>query len=172
MPKNNTATDNQSVESDTASLLDSNIISEIVSQPLTGQFQVALARVNLRGDEKGQSKYNLLLIDQESTDQLEAHAEEFKFTGVNDQGQHWVSVTMDGRSVAELMRKGNGHKALLMGGTLTITDTVNDRPVGHFTVAKDSVRPVTIADGGLQKVRQARETVASGETTGLASLRR
>lgn len=143
----------------------------------TDTFAVTDARVNLRGDEEKQGRYNIMLTDQNDINQLEALAKLTGFKAANEAGEYYVSVTMDGRSVME-MRRAGGFKALLVTGELTIVDLRNGKPSGHFIVVPGGVTKASLLNGGrvtgttVASNGPTRPAIASNGGTGLRSVRR
>lgn len=172
MPKNDSAV--VETEVTTPAAPETNVPA---AEPVTDTFVVEGARVNIRGDEQGQSRYNLLLCDPDSIAKLEALGAQFGFQAANAQGQHYVAVTMDGRSAMEMRRGGGGHKALLLTGELVVIDIdANKRPLGHLTIAPGGVQRASLMNGGIVKSQvSTKETVNTrpvlGANSGLRSQR-
>lgn len=153
------------------------LVAQAVAQAennISDYVEVSQARLVLRGDGAKQNQYNLMLLDTASIDHLDAHAAKFGHQPQNEQGEHYVTVTLDDRSVMELRRGGRGHKKLLVSGLLILQGATNGKPTGAFEVARGSVSVVTFQNGGrvIERPTNNRQPVSSGRSVGLSSFTR
>jgi hypothetical protein len=127
-------------------------------------------RINTRSDGERQGRYNLRVINVDGIEMLQRLGEydsDRSFDPMNDQGQCYVSVSMDNRSQVKLINGTKGNPQAVVTGILTVSpDPVNGKPSGHFELK--TAKAASFLQGGTAVTRERREPGTAAPVTALA----
>lgn len=141
--------------------------SPIVEFPVKG-------RISVRGDGQSQNAYNLLILDVDAHDALVKLSgfEQFSdMQATNEQGESWVSVTIDPAGKAKIRQAGRqGATKIVVDGILTIVDIKNNKAEGFMRVT--GARAANLLDGGRIFTRESREPATAQAAMPALGLRR
>lgn len=118
-------------------------------------------RVNFNKLGAPQSSYNLLITSEHAKAVLTALSQNDRlpFKASNENGEFYVTVTMNTRSAMIAKRGGQGSPSVVVTGTLYLGDVINGRPTGDLEVKE--ARRLTFGEA-MARTRTPRESVTDG----------